>query len=91
MEKDGWKKTPANVTDKSGAKHSPMSRARDLARLALNKKAKSLSPVREEKEESRKAGIVKNVVKSAKKKKSDSAETEKFESEPVLSSEIQKQ
>jgi hypothetical protein len=68
-----------------------MSRARDLARLALNKKAKSLSPVREEKEESRKAGIVKNVVKSAKKKKSDSAETEKFESEPVLSSEIQKQ
>jgi hypothetical protein len=91
MEKDGWKKTPATVTDKSGAKHSPMSRARDLARLALNKKAKSLSPVREEKEESRKAGIVKNVVKSAKKKKSDSAETEKFESEPVLSSEIQKQ
>jgi hypothetical protein len=91
MEKDGWKKIPANVTDKSGAKHSPMSRARDLARLALNKKAKSLKPVKEEKEESRKAGIVKNVVKSAKKKKSDSAETEKFESEPVLSSEIQKQ
>ena len=91
MEKDGWKKTPANVTDKSGAKHSPMSRARDLARLALNKKAKSLSPVREEKEESRKAEIVKDVVKSAKKKKSDSTKAEKFESEPVLSSEIQKQ
>ena len=91
MEKDGWKKIPANVTDKSGAKHSPMSRARDLARLALNKKAKSLKPVKEEKEESRKAGIVKNVVKSAKKKKSDSTKAEKFESEPVLSSEIQKQ
>jgi hypothetical protein len=87
----GWKKSPGTVTDKSGAKHSPMSRARDLARLALNKKAKSLKPVKEEKEESRKAEIVKNVMKSAKKKKSDGAGAEKFESEPVLSSEIQKQ
>jgi hypothetical protein len=37
LEKDGWKKTPANVTDKSGAKHTPMSRARDLARAAFKK------------------------------------------------------
>ena len=32
-----YKTTKATVTDKSGAKHGPMSRARDLARSALNK------------------------------------------------------
>ena len=37
LEKDGWKKMPANVTDKSGAKHTPMSRAKDLARSAFKK------------------------------------------------------
>jgi hypothetical protein len=86
-----YTKVKKTITDKSGAKHSPMSRARDLARLALSKQSKALKSVKEEKEDSRKAEIVKNVMKSAKKKKSDSAETEKFESEPVLSSEIQKQ
>jgi len=30
-----WKKSTGTVTDKSGAKHSPMSRARDLARSAM--------------------------------------------------------
>lgn len=30
-----WKKSEGTVTDKSGAKHTPMSRARDLARKAL--------------------------------------------------------
>jgi len=32
-----WKATKATVTDKSGAKHTPMSRAKDLARSALKK------------------------------------------------------
>lgn len=36
----GWKKSPGKdgvVTDKSGAKHTPMSRAKDLARAAFKK------------------------------------------------------
>jgi len=32
-----WKKSPDTVTDKSGAKHTPMSRAKDLARSAFKK------------------------------------------------------
>ena len=37
LEKDGWKKMPKNVKDKGGNIHTPMSRARDLARSAFNK------------------------------------------------------
>ena len=37
LEKDGWKKMPANVKDKGGNTHTPMSRARDLARASFNK------------------------------------------------------
>ena len=33
----GWEKMPKNVKDKSGAVHSPMSRARDLARQSFKK------------------------------------------------------
>jgi len=33
----GWKEIPKNVKDKSGAIHSPMSRAKDLARQAFKK------------------------------------------------------
>ena len=33
----GWKKSPSNIVDKSGAVHSPMSRAKDLARLAFKR------------------------------------------------------
>ena len=33
----GWEKVKKNVTDKSGAVHTPMSRARNLARLAFQK------------------------------------------------------
>jgi hypothetical protein len=87
-----YTKVKKTVTDKSGAKHSPMSRAKDLARMALSKQSKALKPVvKEEKDDSRKAEIVKNVMKSAKKKKSESTSAEKFEAEPVLSSDIQKQ
>ena len=87
-----YTKVKKTITDKSGAKHSPMSRAKDLARKALSKQSKALKPVvKEEKDDSRKAEIVKNVMKSAKKKKSESAGADKFEAEPVLSSDIQKQ
>lgn len=34
---DGWKKVTKNVKDKSGAVHTPMSRAKDLARQAFKK------------------------------------------------------
>ena len=33
----GWEKMPKNVKDKSGAVHTPMSRARDLARQSFKK------------------------------------------------------
>jgi hypothetical protein len=33
----GWKETPKDVKDKSGAVHTPMSRAKDLARTAFKK------------------------------------------------------
>jgi len=33
---------PATVTDKSGAKHTPMSRAKHLARLSMKKIQKDL-------------------------------------------------
>jgi hypothetical protein len=33
----GWKEVPKNVKDKSGAVHTPMSRAKDLARSAFKK------------------------------------------------------
>jgi hypothetical protein len=35
-----YKKTPGSTTDKSGAVHTPMSRARHLARMAMQKKMK---------------------------------------------------
>lgn len=35
-----YTKTPSNTTDKSGATHTPMSRARDLARQAMKKQMK---------------------------------------------------
>ena len=34
---DGWEKSPKNVKDKSGAVHTPMSRAKDLARQSFKK------------------------------------------------------
>jgi hypothetical protein len=86
-----YTKVKDTITDKSGAKHSPMSRARDLARSAALKQTKKLQAVKEEKEDSRKAEIVKDVIKKAKKKKSETTGTDKFEANPVLSSEIQKQ
>jgi hypothetical protein len=76
---------PSTVTDKSGATHTPMSRARDLARQAAKRQAGKL-PVKESLEESRKAEIVKDIMKKGKKKESD----DKFVAEPILGTTVVK-
>jgi len=86
---EGGKPKKGTVTDKSGAKHGSMSRVRDIARQALKKQSEKLKTVKESLDESRKAEIVKDAVKSAKDKKAK--DTEKFQSEPILSSEIMKE
>ena len=75
---------PSTVTDKSGAKHTPMSRARDLARNAAKRQAQKM-PVKKDLEESRKAEIVKEIMKKGKKKEDNS-----FEAEPVIGSTVVK-
>jgi hypothetical protein len=79
-----YTKTKGTVTDKSGAKHSPMSRARDLARDAMKKVSAGLP--KKKLDESRKAEIVKQASKDAKKKSKVS--DDKFQSEPTLASDI---
>ena len=80
-------KRTGTVTDKSGAKHTDMSRVRDLARTAMKKQASSYkAPKKLGEEASRKAEIVKT---AAKKKKPDSKE-DTFQAEPELSSTITK-
>jgi hypothetical protein len=82
-----YTKDKGTVTDKSGAKHTPMSRARNLARQAMKKQSDSLkAPSRLGEESSRKAEIVKS---AAKKKKMDSKE-DTFQSEPEISTTITK-
>ena len=91
-----YNKDSGTTTDKSGAKHTPMSKARHLARQAMNKTKDK--PVKESAPEptegemkgkqqgySRKAKIV---MGAAKGKKSDSPD--KFQKDPELSSEIHK-
>jgi len=84
-----YKKSSGTVTDKSGAKHGPMSTVRHLARQALKKQAAKVKSVKESLEESRKAEIVKEI---AKKKNTEATPKgkDKFESDPVLSNEIMK-
>ena len=89
-----YKKTPTDVTDKSGAVHTAQSRVRHLARAAMKaagaKQANSVG-AKSMKEstlvESRKTEIIKDAVNSAKKKKSA---PDKFESNPILDSQVQK-
>lgn len=93
----GWHKSDSKtdtVTDKSGAVHTAQSKVRDLARRAMKdagaKQAKSVGakPMKESTlVESRKTDIIKDVVDSAKKKKKES---DKFEANPTLDSQIQK-
>ena len=79
------------VTDKSGAKHSPMSRARDIARMAMKKQMEKMKqPVKESLDESRRMEIVREAMKVAKKKKETMAADDKYQSDPVLSSQITK-
>jgi hypothetical protein len=75
---------PSTVTDKSGAIHGPMSRVRDLARAAAKRQAQKM-PVKEGLEESRKAEIVKEIMKKGKKKEDNS-----FQAEPVIGSTVVK-
>jgi hypothetical protein len=75
---------PSTVTDKSGAKHTPMSRARDLARNAAKRQSQKM-PVKKDLEESRKAEIVKEIMKKGKKKEDNS-----FQAEPVIGSTVVK-
>ena len=66
-----YKKTPSVVTDKSGAKHGGMSIARHLAKQAAKKQAGS---IREEKQKSRKAQIIKDASRGK----------DKFEKDPII-------
>jgi hypothetical protein len=66
-----YKKTPSVVTDKSGAKHGGMSIARHLAKQAAKKQAGS---IKEEKQKSRKAQIIKDASKGK----------DKFEKDPII-------
>jgi len=72
------------IPGKHGAGYST---ARHLARQALKKQTEKLKPVKESLDESRKTEIVKEIVK---KKKNDKSNTDTFQKEPVLSSEIVK-
>ena len=79
-----YKKSTGVVTDKSGAKHGPMSIARNLAKQALKKQASKMS-VKEGLEESRKAEIVKEIMKKGKKKEDNT-----FQGEPELGTTVVK-
>ena len=82
-----YTKTPSTVTDKSGAKHGPMSRARTLARDAMKKVSSGLP--KKKLNESRKAEIVKQASKDAKKKTKDKeVANDKFQAEPTLDSQV---
>ena len=82
-----YTKVKGTITDKSGAKHTPMSRARDLARQAVKKQSEYLKTRKTGSQvvESRKAEIVKDILKKSKKKPAD-----KFESEPELGTTLSK-
>jgi hypothetical protein len=82
-----YKKTPTTTTDKSGATHGPMSRAKHLARDAMKKVSSGLP--KKKLEESRKAEIVKQASKDAKKKsKEKDVADDKFQPEPTLDSQV---
>jgi hypothetical protein len=82
-------KVKKTVTDKSGAKHTAMSRAKDLAKQAAKKTA-GIKENTESLDESRQLEIVREAMKTAKKKKETTASEDKFEAEPELTSQIVK-
>ena len=102
-----WMKSKETVTDKSGAKHTPMSRARDLARQAAKKQseyykarkagsstknaqARAAGANNPHMFESRQLEIVKEAMRSAKKKKETKTSDDTFQAEPELTSQIVK-
>lgn len=70
-----------NVTDKSGAVHTPMSKAKDLARKAMRDTMTKQKTVKESLTESRRAEIIKEAMK---KKKTKIAKEDQFQPEPEL-------
>ena len=85
-----YRKATGTITDKSGAKHTAHSQVKDLAKKAMQAQAaKMKKPVKESLEESRKAQIIKDASKSAKEKAAKTKD--KFEADPILSSEIVKE
>ena len=74
-----YTKTSPVTTDKSGAKHGPMSVARHLAKQAMQRQSASLKKPVKEQAMSNKAKIVKD---AAKKKTGESED--KFQSEPIM-------
>jgi hypothetical protein len=96
--------TKAVIKDKSGAKHTPMSRARDLARKAMARNMKEQSNVTpnpftvpeinigKAPKKSRQMNIVREAMADAKKKKKEVTEagTDKFITDPELASQITK-
>ena len=72
-----YKKTTGTVTDKSGAKHSGMSIAKDLARKALKRVSSSMVQ-KEQVEKSSKAKLIKKISKGKES-------PDKFQAEPELS------
>ncbi len=81
-----YKKSTGVVTDKSGAKHGPMSIARHLARMAAKKQA-NVKESTEPLQESRKSEIVREAMKIAKEKKKANSE-DKFIADPELNSKV---
>ena len=81
-----YKKSTGVVTDKSGAKHGPMSIARHLARMAAKRQA-NVKESNEPLQESRKAEIVREAMKVAKEKKKNNSE-DKFIADPELNSKV---
>jgi len=73
--KEQTKPQHTNVVDKSGAVHTPMSRAKHLARLAMKQYTTEDTNLNE----SRKTEIVKDIIK---KKKSEN--DDKFQKEPII-------
>jgi len=66
--------------------HGPMSRVRHLAKQAMKKQTEKMKPMKETIEESRKAEIVKEIVKKKKNEMNG-----KFEADPVLTSSVVKE
>jgi hypothetical protein len=83
-----YKKPVGTVKDKSGAVHTPMSRAKDLAKKAAMRQA---GMKKESIHESRRADIIREAMKAAKekvKKEKQTADEDKFVADPELNSKV---